>query len=135
MATNRSSNKTVVTKLFGGGGELGGMDPQNNMKVKHGQDTRWITASGSNTTAYPLGSGTDILVSLAMTSGGPQIARAYPYQLQIDVTVASGFGWPTAGGSVGIGHSGIWRNGVPNVMASGNQFNFMSGAGLGSSTR
>lgn len=117
--TNRSENKIKVTKLFGGGGTLGYMDAAVNMRVKFGQELYWITGSGRDALSYPLASGNAALIPLALTSGGPQVLKGYAMELQLDVTRASGFGWPTGGGSITLSRSGVFPTGVPNVTPSG----------------
>ncbi len=112
MAANKSENKIKVTKLFGGGGVQGGMDPKVNQRIKRGQQSLWIVGLDSG----------NFQVSLALTSGGTAIAKSYPHEIFIDVTVASGWGWPTGGGSIGQGHSGVFPNGVPVAIGSGTSF-------------
>jgi hypothetical protein len=66
------------------------MNPAVHMQVRHGQDPFWIVALQSG----------NYTVDLALTSGGAPVRRAYPNDLMVDEPVASGFGWPTTGGSV-----------------------------------
>lgn len=112
---NKSSNKVRVTKLFGGGGILGLMDPVVNLKVKYGTETRWIKALDSG----------NFQVSLAISSGGAIIAKAYPHDLQANVVDASGFGWNSASAgntTVLFGHHGVFPSGVTVIPSSGMWF-------------
>lgn len=111
-------NKVRVTRLFHGSEPLGYMDPKVNMRVRHGTEPRWITAVTSG----------NYTVSLALASGGTAIASAYPSDLVVDTPVASGFGWPTSGGSILSGHSKAFPSGVPYVLPSG--MSYMSGTGM-----
>lgn len=109
MPTNKSENKVRVTRLFGGGGVLGLMDPKVNMQVKYGQSPYWVKALDAG----------NFQAQLALASGGAVKQKAYPHDLQVDVTVASGFGWPASADSVLFGHNGVFANGVPSVPGTG----------------
>ncbi len=118
MPLNKSENKIRVTRSPGMDCVLGFMDPHVNMKVKFGIDFRWITGLDSG----------NFQVGLALASGGTTIAKAYPHQLIIDAPVASGYGWPTTGGSHKFTHeSGIGASGPPTAL--GNHMVFLKGDG------
>jgi hypothetical protein len=96
MPVNKSTNKVRVTRLFGAGATVGFVDPQVNMRVRNGIDSRWIVALDSG----------NFQVSLGLASGGAVKAKAYPHDLTIDAPQASGFGWPAGTGSTTLGHNG-----------------------------
>lgn len=120
MPVNRSTNKVRVTKLFGSGADntIGLMDPAVNMRVKRGIDTRWITAVNADKS----------LASLAQTSGGTVVAKAYPHELTIDSGNVAEFGWPSVNTAVALGHDGVFPNGVPVARPSG--ITFFDGEGV-----
>lgn len=111
-------SKVRVTELLGADAILGMMDPDVNMKVHLGIDTRWIVAIASGNTE----------VSLAKASGGAVNQKAYPHQLVIDAVDASGFGWPSAGDCVKFTHnSGIRASGPPT--GTNNKMVFLKNSG------
>jgi hypothetical protein len=117
MPANKSSNKVRVTRLFGGGATAGYADPKPNMKVKHHAQDRWIVGLDSG----------NFQVSLSLSSGGAVMAKAYPHALTVPTGTAIYFGWPTAPGSVTLGHSGVFPNGV--ALAVGSGMEYMGGNG------
>lgn len=118
MAENVSENKVRVTHLLGSEAIVGWMHPEVHMRVHIGIDTRWITALDSG----------NFQVSLAKSSGGTAVQKAYPHQLVIDAPVASGFGWPTIDGCVVFGHnSGIRASGLP--VADDSSLVYLKGGG------
>jgi hypothetical protein len=117
---NRSTNKVRVTRFFGAGAVVGLIDPKVNMKVRYGQDIRWIVG---------MDSGNPLQVKLAKSSGGTILFnRAYPHELLMDTTTASGWGWPSNANSVTFGHSGCYPGGVPRIQGTGTTY--LAGAGL-----
>ncbi len=94
MPVNKNLNKIRVTRAHGTDVVLGYMDPDLHMQVRFGIDSRWIRAMDTG----------NFQVSLAKTSGGTEVAKAYPHQLLVDVTVASGYGWPAGGHVVPFTH-------------------------------
>jgi len=101
MPANLSESKVRVTNLFGGSEVVGGMDPAVDMRVKHGNEFFWVKALASG----------NFTVDLALASGGAVVRQAYPMDLYVETPVASGFGWPTGGGSYVWGSD--WTTGVP----------------------
>jgi len=112
-----ATNKVRVTKLFGGSHPLGYMDPAKHMKVKWGIQEMWIVNLDSG----------NFTVDLSLSSGGTIVQSAYPHELFVDVTVASGHGWPNSGGSVKQAHGVTWPNGVDKGVGSG--ISYMGGDG------
>src|SRR5262245_26646011 len=98
MPANKSENKVRVVSLFGVSAPLGVMDPAVHMKVRYGQDNRWIKTLDSG----------NFQVGLALASGGAVIAKAYPHDLIVPSGTAAYFGWPSGGGSVKHGHKGVF---------------------------
>lgn len=117
MPVNKSTSKVRVTKLFGAGATSGLADPKVHMQVKHGISDMWIKTLDSG----------NYQVGLALSSGGSVVAKSYPHDLSIDEDVAEYFGWPTADGSVTLGHSGVYEGGVP--IGTNNKMVYMGGDG------
>lgn len=103
-----SADKVRVTKLYGGSHPVGLIDPKVNMLVKQGSGfDRYITSVGDTT------------VGLAMTEGGTETGREYPFNLFITEAQATGtWSYPSGDGSIAFGRAGIWPNGVPEDLTA-----------------
>src|SRR5262245_45817883 len=99
MPANKSSNKVRVTKLLGGTGFIGLMDPKVNMQTNQGK----ILSLDSGNYTVVVGRGT-----------GNFKQKFYPHDLFVTQAHATGVhAFPTGDGSVVFGHKGVFPNGIP----------------------
>lgn len=105
MAANKSENKVRVTKVLGGGGAIGMMDPLVNMSTHLGTI---IALDSGNFQVEVSGAG------VGLTS------KAYPHQLFVEYSHATGvWSWPTGDGSVEFTRTGTFPTGFTTMVGSG----------------
>lgn len=98
-------NQVRVTKILGGGGAIGSMDPQVGMTTHMGPI---LSLDSGNYT-----------VVVGMGSGSYQ-QRFYPADLFVAYPDATGWAWPTGVNDVQFGHThGVLANGAPLAIGSG----------------
>jgi hypothetical protein len=113
MPANRDQNKIRVFSQYGVSAPLAFMDPAVNMKVRRGNDDRWIVGLTSG----------NFLTNLSLASGGAVCAQAYPHELMLNSGQAAYFGWPNGGsGIVARGHKATFPNGVTVGIGSGTTY-------------
>jgi len=96
-----ADNKVRVTRILGGGGALGVLDPKVNMVTSDGT----ILSIESGAAVCRLGRGS-----------GNFVQQFYTKDLFITEAHATGvWSWPTGDGSITHGHRALWASGVTNL--------------------